>query len=803
MNKKMSKRERDIKSKLMAAIAMLLVSSIMMVSTTYAWFTLSTAPEVTGITTSVGANGNLEMALIPADADLSQLDAKITSNVGDSMTDANVATSNITWGNLVDLSDSTIYGLDKIQLYPAALDAAADEDNEYIPGKLTNILGPLQTPQYGADGRVSQLVNNTVLSRYDSVDGFTTGESSEGYGVRAVGSASGMTTRQLEYRNANAAATSAINSAISAARSSLKDNGGALSGMAMAKVAGTTTYTLDDVNTLLAMVNGLVGGVDDAGKSDIAVDGAMEYIQKAYNQYFLAIGASAKAQEIEKQMTEDAGNTDNINYADTLYRAIKTKVEDTTKSQADILDELMTEYADDFTELSAISANVENLKTITTKAEAVRAELTELAASGSTEFGWSDLSGPLTDLVNIDELTINDVPVREAQDRIQEIVSGMSNGLVLSMPTGGGIYADIADYCGDYTVGIKLQGEVKGIDVTGMDATMATKTSVSITYMKAMGAVVSGLGAPSSEGSSEVQALSEMYGYVIDLAFRTNAASSNLLLQTEATGRIYSDDQSAPETMGHGSTMTFTGTDGFPAAKVAELMKHIRIVFFDPANGDIYGTAKLNMDEDMYETADDGLTVTAKINMYTVGTGSSTTTYVEKTDGVEGTAEYVSNGKGGYRKAGEAEYIADADVDGGYRLAGEAEVATHVYNGTAYVEVDPAEAATHVAVTTTIPAGTESWLVNSTTSNVNDAVITPLTQNQAQAVSVLVYLNGQTITNKDVAYGASSATGTMNLQFSSSATLVPMNYAALMEADAADTTATTTATTTAASEPTP
>ena len=55
MNKKMSKRRRDIKSKLMAAICMLLVSSIMMVSTTYAWFTLSTAPEVTGIQTAVGA----------------------------------------------------------------------------------------------------------------------------------------------------------------------------------------------------------------------------------------------------------------------------------------------------------------------------------------------------------------------------------------------------------------------------------------------------------------------------------------------------------------------------------------------------------------------------------------------------------------------------------------------------------------------------------------------------------------------------------------------------------------------------
>ena len=56
---------RSIRKKLMVAIAMVLVASIMMVSASYAWFTLSTAPEVTGITTSIGSNGNLEMACVP------------------------------------------------------------------------------------------------------------------------------------------------------------------------------------------------------------------------------------------------------------------------------------------------------------------------------------------------------------------------------------------------------------------------------------------------------------------------------------------------------------------------------------------------------------------------------------------------------------------------------------------------------------------------------------------------------------------------------------------------------------------
>ena len=62
MNTQHSNEMKSIRKKLLAAIAMLLVAVIMTVSSTYAWFTLSTAPEVKGITTTVGANGNLEIA---------------------------------------------------------------------------------------------------------------------------------------------------------------------------------------------------------------------------------------------------------------------------------------------------------------------------------------------------------------------------------------------------------------------------------------------------------------------------------------------------------------------------------------------------------------------------------------------------------------------------------------------------------------------------------------------------------------------------------------------------------------------
>ena len=52
--------------------------------------------------------------------------------------------------------------------------------------------------------------------------------------------------------------------------------------------------------------------------------------------------------------------------------------------------------------------------------------------------------------------------------------------------------------------------------------------------------------------------------------------------------------------------------------------------------------------------------------------------------------------------------------------------------------------------------------------------------NTATAVSTLVYLDGDNITNADVANAASSMTGSMNLQFSTNVPLVPMEYTPLM-----------------------
>ena len=83
-----------------------------------------------------------------------------------------------------------------------------------------------------------------------------------------------------------------------------------------------------------------------------------------------------------------------------------------------------------------------------------------------------------------------------------------------------------------------------------------------------------------STAGSSTQSFTDTYGYIIDLFFRTNVSGSNLLLQTEAVDRIYSDSTEGA-TMGHGSTMVFTSdnTAVFSETQMRQLMECIKIVF--------------------------------------------------------------------------------------------------------------------------------------------------------------------------------------------------------------------------------
>lgn len=209
-------RKSTLKSKLMAAVSMLLVSAIMVSVTTYAWFILSTAPEVKGMSTTVGSNGALEMAL-RTEQDIT----KITSSVGDSSAKQSVVEANKTWGNLVDLNDAS-YGLSGITMYPARLNWATGGTKNTLDSR--NKL--LSYAQYGTDGRIADLIAADSGTNTDS--GFVSDANS--YGVRAIGTAKdqdpvagALQGAQSAYKNNQKFARDAVLNALNGAVQTMGD----------------------------------------------------------------------------------------------------------------------------------------------------------------------------------------------------------------------------------------------------------------------------------------------------------------------------------------------------------------------------------------------------------------------------------------------------------------------------------------------------------------------------------------------------------------------------------------------------
>lgn len=673
---------QSIRNKLMAAICMLLVSSIMMVSTTYAWFTLSTAPEVSGITTAVGANGNLEMALLPEDGEVNS----ITSESGDHTLP--LKDRNVTWGNLVDLSDDS-YGLDQITLYPAELNATT-ETTLNVSGSM------LKTPTYGPDGRVDKLEANTVTGTYSVSDGgFPQNELNRG--VRAVGTASGMTDRQLAYRNARSTASTFTELAKTKATQALTNHGSKLASIAVKHAANSSaTHTLQEVKDLQTMINELS-----------ATDGILDQIDKAYIQYIIGYAASAESGLTDIQFNAFKNMAESKSTAQDLVTAISTFASD---------------YGVTFTLDNGLTGPISKL--VTTKGNVATAKgiVDTLVNNQSESYQWDEIDDAVAALADASKMKLNDYEISQLKTDTGNIANSIiEKGINLQVATGAGVFADIADHCGDYSASIVIEKiEYGGMTVTNAKARMETKSAnaPSSYYLPLAGKAVTEAGTPG--GGEGNKPITDMYGYVVDLAFRTNAADSKLLLQTDAVDRIY-EDGGTDDTMGHGSTMIFKATTAdFDNDQVISLMRAVKIIFFDPTAGTILAKGSLDADNASVET--EGLTADIRLSKVV-------TTYEE-------------------------------DENGTYKLVDGTHVpivAGETYDGKKFKQVN-----------------TETLITNQA-----DAVIMPLTQNDPAKVSVLVYLDGNQVKNEHVATAATSVTSQMNLQFSSSAILVPMEYTPL------------------------
>ncbi len=144
-------KNHSMKKKLMATALMLLVSVVMMSTASFAWFTISTAPELKGLETQVVVNDNLEIALASNDAAIKLPTLPAADQSG------KVHTS---WGNLVDLGANADTADGTFDYSDTAL------DKTLRPITLNSTKTGFVYPQYGADGRITSFDDCTEDAGY-------------------------------------------------------------------------------------------------------------------------------------------------------------------------------------------------------------------------------------------------------------------------------------------------------------------------------------------------------------------------------------------------------------------------------------------------------------------------------------------------------------------------------------------------------------------------------------------------------------------------------------------------------------
>lgn len=616
-----------LRNKLMAAVAMLLVSSIMMVSSTFAWFTLSTAPEIKGISTSVGANGNLEMALLTSgDADAKIEDTfkdltKITSAVGDSSAaNKDITKANITWGNLVQLSETEKdpYGLSKIQLMPARL--------QTTDGKTLTVGSPLLTPKYGTDGRVATVDGRTIFSAdYTEAGDFEFKENSLTYGVRAVGESATLTPQAKGLMSAKADYTTHLNEARSTVQTSLKTNMQGLANAALALVKDSRTTFTKESNEAKAIT---------ALLTDMST--ALDKIDMAYGDVVRALVASqvkdAATYNAVMNVLKDAKYSDMVNESGNLKVPTgKTPDAGVTLPTVSLSGTAVATAAG---VLAQQKGNVKNAQdAITGDSPNYSTAVNALANTECMDINGLSLKRPTKDDEMDGTVWTKDDNGNYKVDEGALAGSVLSKGVTINMADGSGLFAYIAMVNTNYSASDYIEMSFAGLtvkkDKDGNGGVLVTMNTTVKTFDTTATKQISDMTAAAATDATIY--ITDTYGYIIDLAFRTNASGSHLKLATDGMQRIYNgtgeDASTNTETMGAGSTMTFTsakvnGEDVMSDAEIMNLMKAIRVVFFDPGDGTgnnggtIYGFASL---DDIKVDGDKGVTGKLTLKDATVG----------------------------------------------------------------------------------------------------------------------------------------------------------------------------------------
>ena len=480
----------EIREKVLAVALLLVMSIAMMTSATFAWLTISRAPEVTEVSTSVAANGNLEIALATKD-EAGNVVVPGESKVGDSSATEgkSVAAANITWGNLVNLSDSS-YGLENLALRPAQLNTAS------------LLKSPLYGAEYAGDGRITQL---------DSTFGYTTWvgpsendptghfEVSEDLGVRAI------TSMRIEAVGAEVAYVKMVKEA---------ENANLAAAGTYAALGSSEKY-MPSLATMMGLY--MTARMNPSDEKLSNPDISIEDVQNLRDMYAaflgcfdLEAGAIAKLVNLQLFLQKGDGNY-NPYTADSIYATTMAK-------------------------LNAEGVHISDLDQFIKDRNIIAADhqkLVEICSSGKS-LKWSDsgINSIVNNLVNVGACTIgaDNTPISSiGASNAMGYLSGTQEARITN-----GILYRFEERTGGY-IEVKNMGISATVKRSGITVPATVRANIQTTAPRDYNLFTNDFTDAKSLNTGDykggVEVAEDTYGLAVDLWVRTNAENSYLVLE--------------------------------------------------------------------------------------------------------------------------------------------------------------------------------------------------------------------------------------------------------------------------------
>ena len=595
----------DMKKKVAAAALMLMIAVIVSVTATYAWITLSVAPVVSSVNTTMSANGTLEIALSnpegtePEDMDI---DESVTSST-------DVAVSNLRWGNLINLSH-TSYGIDNLVLRPAQLNTASLKNS------------PLWGAVYGADGRISTLDSNYTYTKWDGVDFMASRE----YGVRAIasykaGASAGTTAEYNRMAEAVNVANRNVNNAYQLVPGKMPAMSNMLSSFAQSKL-------------------------DDAEKAFTSAElkAAYELYKAVYDAMLLECDAMVALANFQSYVA--AQNDLDVTYVPLTWeelvagKANYNAADTTTKSKNGIVS------------ITGLNQFISDLNIAKTDVECLE-KYYKGVGDGSMTVYWStggdaghQIANIVTNLLDYGTMTM----VFNGQE--QKLVS-LNTSMAMDMLGLNGKHTNVYIYGGvlkrfeqqAIDESARMQGQTNAAVATVKVTYIITVTVHGDCYTKATGASNFMSNYATALGNKLIGTdvvAEDTYGMAVDFWLRTNAEETYLTLEgamaTEADGTIYSYDgvnrvwgstgntalTTNSTTQGGGSCYIYYADTPEDMMRSLDLLRSMKVAFVDK-NGTMLALA--SMDTDSYYAVNGRITVPLAIEE----TSGVPYTYIDET----------------------------------------------------------------------------------------------------------------------------------------------------------------------------